>query len=589
MIVFNEWSPSALSRAGGRYLSRGLRRLARDDAGSMVIFGVYLFVMMLMVAGIGVDLMRAERDRAKLQYTLDRAVLAAADMDQPLAPAAVVEDYFAKAGMSEYLSSVDALGDLTFRRVTGRASSSLDTQFAHMTGLSTMNVAAASVAEESIDGVEITLVLDVSGSMGSNNRMTNLRVAAKDFIDEMYDNSLPEKVSITIVPYATQVSLPEEFASQLNLTGEHNYSRCVNFGSNDFNNTEVSLVDEVERTMHFDPWSWFDGRLGGGTPQLVSNPVCSADASREAMIMQNDRQTLKNFIDGLQPTGNTSIDLGMKWAAAFLDPSTRPAIAAMAAQGAVPADFADRPAAYDSASTIKVVVLMTDGQNTSQYFIQQNRREGLTDVWWDNDNDRYAIFDNSRNAYFIPETDSWIDSLAGEITLLPAPPDADRDCTRAIRKLQRQLDRANPKQSNIDNAVDRVERDCGAGVVQIEANATQLTYAELWAFSSLAANTENNFVPWMPSSNQAWNQWYNGVFSSVNGNTKDSRTQRICNAVKNQQTVVFAIGFEAPESGRSVLRDCASSPSHYFDASGLEIADAFSAIASSIRALRLTQ
>ena len=41
--------------------------------------------------------------------------------------------------------------------------------------------------------------------------------------------------------------------------------------------------------------------------------------------------------------------------------------------------------------------------------------------------------------------------------------------------------------------------------------------------------------------------------------------------------------------GKAVIKDCASSDSHFFDVNGLEISDAFSSIASSIRKLRLTQ
>ena len=81
--------------AKGR-LARRLYRFKRDESGSIMILAVYMLIMLFMVAGIGIDLMRFERDRSALQYTLDRAVLAAADLEQTLDPTAVVEDYFAK-------------------------------------------------------------------------------------------------------------------------------------------------------------------------------------------------------------------------------------------------------------------------------------------------------------------------------------------------------------------------------------------------------------------------------------------------------------------------------------------------------------
>ena len=88
---------------------------------------------------------------------------------------------------------------------------------------------------------------------------------------------------------------------------------------------------------------------------------------------------------------------------------------------------------------------------------------------------------------------------------------------------------------------------------------------------------------------EANDDWYYGVRKYVGSSTKDARTQAICDAAKAEGIIVFTIGFEAPSAGQSVLQNCASSASHYFDVDGLEIADAFAAIAASIRQLRLTQ
>ena len=71
---------------------------SKDESGSMTIFGTYLILMMILVCGIGVDLMRNEMERTNVQATMDRAILAAADLDQTLDPEAVVNDYFAKSG-----------------------------------------------------------------------------------------------------------------------------------------------------------------------------------------------------------------------------------------------------------------------------------------------------------------------------------------------------------------------------------------------------------------------------------------------------------------------------------------------------------
>lgn len=539
------------------YLTRHTRRFSRDEDGAMLVFAVYIFIMILMFAGIGVDLMRVERDRAKLQYTLDRAVLAAADLDQTQEPSAVVADYFAKAGLTDYLANVTVDSGIGYRVVSAKAEAEIRTQFMHMTGRDTLIAPASSTAEERIDGVEISLVLDVSGSMTSNNRLTNLKVAARDFVDNMVDNSEAGKLSISIIPYATQVSTPDEFISRYNISEEHEYSNCVNFESSDFSTAALSTSQALERTMHFDVWtSNSDGRSESPS-ELVDQPVCEADEDRELLVMQNDRDVLKTYISSLSARGNTSIDVGMKWGTVLLDPGTRPVIVDMIDDGFVPEDFTNRPHDYDDSDALKVIVLMTDGQNTSQYYVDEDYREGASNIWWNEDEEVYSVYYSGYNAYYWPHYNSgrgiWSDHPYGQ-----------------------------------DGWGCLYSRGWQCSERTWDGDAVQLNYPELWAYTPLQYNVEENYEPWM-NDNSAWNEWYYGVRKYVNSTTKNTRTQAICNAAKDNDVIVYTIGFEAPSAGEEVLEACASSPSHFFDVEGLEISDAFAAIASSIRKLRLTQ
>lgn len=536
-----------------------LARFARDEDGSLMIFAVYMFVLMLMVGGIGIDLMRFERDRSKLQYTLDRAVLAAADLEQTLDPESVVQDYFDKADLGSYLRDVTVEEGLGYRVVTADAEAEVYTQFMHMTGLDMLSAPAMSVAEERIDSVEISLVLDVSGSMNSNSRLTNLKIAAKDFVDTMVDNTQDGKMSMSIIPYATQVSLPDSLASRLNLSSEHNYSRCANFTGADFNDTAITQTQPLERTMHFDPWRTWDGRdndpmiMVGMTSNLNSTiPVCEARPDRELVVMQKDKTVLKNFIDNLTARGNTSIDIGMKWGTALLDPAFRPIASAMIADGDVDPAFASRPYNFDSTEVLKVVVLMTDGQNTSQYYIDDDYREGDSNVWWNEQEERYSVYYPAYNAYFWPHNDKWADHPYGQDGWgCVGDSTSNWYCTNRNE----------------------------------DGEAAQVSYADLWAWTSMKFVPKNIYRNY----NSDWNEIYYNPRRYVGSGTKNNRAYDICDAAKDQDIIVFTIGFEAPSSGQAVLKECASSEAHYFDVEGLEIADAFDSIATSIRKLRLTQ
>lgn len=558
-------------------------RFRRDEDGSVVFLSVMMFLIILMVGGIGVDVMLAEMRRTQLQDTLDRAVLAAASLEQDLDPESVVEDYFDKTALSEHLKDIHVEEGLGYRTVRATADTSVSTHFMHLSGISSLSMNAASGAEERIGGVEISMVLDVSGSMNSNYRLPNLKIAAKDFVDTLTSTTEDGKLSVSIVPYATQVSAPENFIQHFNLTNEHSYSNCVNFASSDFQSTTIDPTAQLTRTMHFDPWNNYDGR-DNDPMQLVPSPVCveAEDNSREMLVMQKDATTLKNFIDGMWGGGNTSIDVGMKWGTALLDASLQPVINNMITDGQVSADFDGRPYAYNNSQTLKVIVLMTDGQNTSQYYIDDQFRTGDSNIWWNDEQEIYSVYigedtgdeDNDGNTtepmFYWPFNNSWNDHAYGEGVYEETQ--VDYEC-RSYRR---------------NGSCRRYRRVETVVTVDEPGSAEIVTYADLWARTSIKYNRNYHYYPWM-NDYEANDDWYYGVRKYVGSSTKNARTQAICDAAKAEGIIVFTIGFEAPDAGQAVLQNCASSASHYFDVDGLEIADAFAAIAASIRQLRLTQ
>lgn len=591
-------------------------RFRREEDGAMTFLTITIFVIVIMMGGIGIDAMMAEMRRTQLQDTLDRAVLAAAALDQPLAPDVVVQQYLDNPRLAGTIVDMQVTQGLGFKSVRASAETTFNTRFLHWNWntrmptrtidtvdggtkvtdysnpdslrttsepITSLTMTASSAAEESIGGVEISLVLDVSGSMNSNNRLTNLKVAAKDFVDTLTTTTEDGKLSISIVPYATQVSAPENFIQHFNLTNEHSYSNCVNFASSDFETTSIDPTAQLTRTMHFDPWYTFDGR-DNDPMDLVQVPVCveAEDDSRKMMVMQKDATALKNFIDSMWGGGNTSIDVGMKWGTALLDASLEPVIDTMIADGDVHSDFDGRPYAYDSAETLKVIVLMTDGQNTSQYYIDEEFRTGDSNIWWNDEQEIYSVYigedtgdeDNDGNTtepmFYWPFNDSWNDHAYGEGVYEDTQ--VDYEC-RSYRR---------------NGSCKRYRRIETVVTVDEPGSAEIVTYADLWARTSIKYNRNEHYYPWMDDS-QANNDWYYGVRKYVGSTTKNARTKAICDAAKAQDIVVFTIGFEAPTAGQTVLQDCASAISYYFDVDGLEISQAFAAIASSIRQLRLTQ
>jgi Flp pilus assembly protein TadG len=602
---------------------RWLRRFYRDESGVLIGFSVFLFLIILLVGGIGIDLMRSEMNRTRMQHTLDRAVLAAADMGQKLEPTSVVRDYFAKSGLSDSLTYVHEDTGLNYRVVTAKARQETKTNFMKLAGVDTLTAAAAGRAEERIGGVEISLVLDVSGSMGWNSRLPNLKTAAKEFIDTMDANTEDGNLSISVVPYAEQVAASKKLFDTLNASingnmdvdtvinpdatgveaaaNQQGYSHCLHFDGDDFDTTTLHPSDRWTQALHFSPWSDFDGR-SDDPKELVRSPVCRTDSRSEIMTLQKDKTKLKDYIDGLWAGGNTSIDVGMKWGVALLDPSTQPIVSHLVTDNVISSDFTDRPTKYEDGDALKVVVLMTDGENTSQHYVDDAYRSGPSNIWWNDEEEVYSvyvgtdIYDSNGNGehddelYYWPGhydnqgnwQQGWYDHPYGNgvITTTEWIKHVETYCREEYRRGRR---KGECKRWGNEVSYELITTEVAEG-----GEAIQLEYPDLWAYTSLEWNVEEHYEPWMNNS-QAWSDWYYAVGKYVNATTKNARTKAICDAAKAKNIVVFTIGFEAPYNGRTVLKDCASSDAHYFDVDGLEISDAFAAIASSIAQLKLTQ
>lgn len=567
---------------------------ARDEDGAMIIFGIFIFGLMLAIGGLSFDLMRYEAHRERLQATLDRAVLAAASLTQTLDPKSVVLDYFAKAGMSQYIEGSDIVvtEGLNSRRVEAKARINVPLHFGNFGSFGsgeadTLIAEANSVAEESVGNVEISMILDVSGSMNSYNRLTNLKSAAKSFLDTIYDVSEPFAVSTSIVPYATQVYAGETLLSYFNRSDSHPYSYCVNFTTAQF--SETSMYDyldpslnpastPLEQTVDFDPWTSENTSFDLG--DRIPYPVCPIDANkddtpdREILAWSTNKATLKDYVDGLVATGNTSTDIGTKWGAALLDPSLQPVLSGMVGSGNVVSELDGRPFNYNEGDSMKVLVVMTDGAHTNQYYMN-DYRSGPSFVWRYVENGviNYSIWYDANNS-------EPITNPSGNYTYCDDWNNGSCDRWRTG---------SNPKfwfrafsDDGIRNTYDWRSTPYGGN------DATQMDWSQVW--SEIPPEYFSDEVLYrMGSLNSTERNAYEYAMKSVGGSTKNARFDALCQAAKDKNVIIFAVGLEVTSSNGDRLRNCASTPSHYYDVDGLDIGYAFQNIASQINQLRLTQ
>ncbi len=341
-----------------QWLAHKARHFRRAEDGAIIVMTLIFLMIMLIVGGMGVDFMRFEARRALLQSTADRAVLAAADLSQAQDAKDVVIDYFEKAGFGGTIVGEPTVIDTgEFNSVGVIAKLPMNTFFLKLAGIDTLEAPAAATAIEGIANVEVSLVVDISGSMGGT-KIVELRKAAIKFTQLMLTDAYKDKISISLIPYSAQVNAGPLILDEMTLEnngGRHGFSHCVAFPDEDFDRLDLDLSQEFVQEQHF------------ATSGLRTEPVCPIYPFERIIPWSQNKDVLEASIKQLQARGATASFLGMKWATALLDPSTNDIAQALALSDHVDDAFNTRPAAYpvpgEASSTQKVIVLMADGQN----------------------------------------------------------------------------------------------------------------------------------------------------------------------------------------------------------------------------------
>jgi Flp pilus assembly protein TadG len=531
-----------------------------SDSGNMTILAFGLFMAMTMMGGLAIDLMRYEATRTQMQQTLDRSVLAAASLTQQLDPKTVVADYFSKAGLAKYLTSVNVQEGINFRSVKVDAKAATDPIFMHMMGISEFDAAGSSSASERHSNVEISLVLDISGSMKDDGRITAMKAAATDFVQTVLSNDKDKKFTIQIVPFNGKVNLGAALAARYNLKGAHNIPdvNCIDLPPSVYSSTGISTTTEMTLTSNADSDSRYDRLFDGWweSAPVREQLACAPSKDNIILLPTNDLETLRNHIRKLDPIGGTSINVGMKWGLALLDPGARNMFAQLRIAGIMDAPTKDRPFNYNTEDSLKIVILMTDGENTDEEFIGEGYKFENSPIWLRDSSNQYSAFHESKvsSSAICASRPFWVPHL------------------RAYH--------SRPWNGTFPLFECYVEAENYPG-------AKRQTWPEVWSKLRVKWVVQELFAEGL-----GWRSYkplMNKIMVNVKTPLMNDQLAMTCNLAKANGVVVYGIAFEAPRNGQSLIKNCATSNAHYFEAKGLQIKTAFRTIADNIGQLRLTQ
>lgn len=557
-------------------LGRPFRRFHRSEDGSLLVFGLFLFATFFLMSGMAVDLMRTENRRTALSQSLDRCALNAAALRQTLDPTTVVNDCVDRDGMLSYLTDVSVTSVAGQRSVSIEGKIPVDTLFMGASGVETIDVKARSVAEQRATNIEIVLVLDVSGSM-AGSKMTSLKSSAKNFVSTVLANNT-DKISIAVVPYNGQVNLGSSLRTKFNVTNVPGLAatanvNCVDMPSSVYGSTGIARTFPMPATGWVDAFTTLgngNSTTGGygsstsGWPTTFTNTLRAPDpgyawcppSTANVVRLQDDNITnLHTYIDALVATGATSINAGMKWGGALLDPQFRPILNEYVASSEIPTEFKDRPFDYSKRDALKIVVLMTDGENYGDVRLNDAYRTGPSPIFKGTDG-RYSIqhitgrpSGAGTNQFWVPHRNS----NAGE--------------WRATS---------------------------WGGTTSTQG--TRMSWQEVWqemnvswtawhmyarALGTTATSRSNTYTTW-------WNNFRAQRGTSESTPEMDAELLQICNLTKQQGVLVYGIAFSAPTRGINAVQGCSSSLGHFFNSTNTtQLNAAFQAIATNITQLRL--
>jgi Flp pilus assembly protein TadG len=335
------------------------------------LFGLTVLPLMGAV-GVAIDYTQVSASRTAFQSALDAASLMMsknAANQSPEALQASATNYVNALFSRSNTSNVQVAADYTSTggsKVSLTGTATVATTFLNLIGLPNhVDISASSKSTWGNSRLRVSLVLDNTGSMSSDGKMTALKTAAQNLLTQLQSAATnPEDVYVSIVPFNKDVNvgadkyneswvrwdLWEPLNGSCSKSKYTTQSKCVNNGytwtPNDRSTWNGCVTD---RDQNYDTTN--DAPLSGGklypAEQYSSCPAA-------VMGLSNDWTKLSSKIEEMQPNGNTNqaIGLQMGWQSLTASPFAVPAL--------------DPNYTYT-----QVIILLTDGLNTE-------------DRWYDN-------------------------------------------------------------------------------------------------------------------------------------------------------------------------------------------------------------
>ena len=318
-----------------------LARFRRDADGAIAVIFALVSMVLLLVTGLAIDLGRAMHASGLISAAVDAAALAGAkgvrlqnlsNAEATNVAKAIFDSNIATSGGSyAVINGFDVSINRSNSAVTITVDANVPTVFGQLAGVEKFDIPRTAVAIFDAKDVEVGVQLDVTGSM-SGSKIVDLKLATKDLVDVLIpDEPTGQKIRIGLAPYAAGVNAgPLAFA----VNGGRASNGCV-----------------YERTL--DNWQASDVAPTGTASLKIQSDLPGSQSCPGARVLAltDDKGQLKSTVDRFAAGGTTAGHLGTAWAWYLISPEWGGIFSGASA-----------PASYNDGKTIKVAILMTDGE-----------------------------------------------------------------------------------------------------------------------------------------------------------------------------------------------------------------------------------
>ncbi len=201
-------------------LSCAVRRFVVARGGNVALTFGFALIPILGFAGAAVDYSRANAMKADMQSSLDSAALMVSKNAATMTPAQVqtaAQSAFLAVFTNKDASNVQVTASYSNTggsSVTMAASADMATDFVGILGYKTISVTGSSTSKWGSTRLRVALVLDNTGSMAQDGKITALKTATTNLLNQLQQAATNDgDVYVSIVPFSKDVNVGSANAS----------------------------------------------------------------------------------------------------------------------------------------------------------------------------------------------------------------------------------------------------------------------------------------------------------------------------------------------------------------------------------------